>query len=340
MFTPTSWSRILLLKSILLLGRAGFAQEVGGHGKGSLVNYSGPAVASIEQEVRIPQGASVALKAASRGAASYLWFRDGEAISGALQADYAATESGIYTVLAYNAEGCSSDMSEGVQVIVEASTVAADLRIIKKSDEGQVAVNQTFDYWITVSNGGEGDATSVFITDILPRELEFDELGLPDLGAADYETATHTVIWKIDQLAEGATASLKIKVKALQAGWVENTAMANGAEEDPNPSNNISTDRKNVAGLWIPNVITPNGDGKNDRLVIPGLDNFAENELVILNRWGNHVFEKKEYQHDWTGEGLTEGTYYYLLKVKTAGGNWQAFKGYVTLLRGRINHDR
>src|SRR3546814_12172771 len=91
--------------------------------------------------------------------------------------------------------------------------------------------------------------------------------------------------------------------------------------------------------LFRSNVITPNGDGKNDRLVIPGLDSFVENELVILNRWGNHVFEKKGYEHDWTGEGLTEGTYYYLLRVKTATGDWQAFKGYITLLRGQINQE-
>src|SRR3546814_2141874 len=84
--------------------------------------------------------------------------------------------------------------------------------------------------------------------------------------------------------------------------------MVNGMETDPELSNNISTDRKNIAGVWVPNVITPTGDGKNDRLVIPGLDSFVENELVILNRWGNHVFEKKGYEHDWTGERSEEQT--------------------------------
>ncbi|QEC52899.1 putative repeat protein (TIGR01451 family)/gliding motility-associated-like protein [Anseongella ginsenosidimutans] len=353
MFTPTPYLRLLLLKGILLFGRVAYAQEAGvsggGNGgssgraesaaiRGSSAPTAGLAAAAT-QEVRIPKGASVTLRAGSQGASSYMWFKDGEAISGASQAEYAAGEDGVYTVLAYNAEGCSSDMSEGVQVIVEESTIAADLRILKKSEDRQVVVNQTFDYWLTVSNNGAGEASSVFVTDILPQELEFEQLDLPDLGAADYETATHTVIWKIDALEEGATASLKIRVKALQAGWIENTATVGGSQDDPDPSNNISIDRKNVAGLWVPNVVTPNGDGKNDRLQIPGLGNFVENELVILNRWGNHVFEQKGYQHNWTGEGLNEGTYYYLLKVKTAGGSWQAFKGYITLLRGRVNAD-
>lgn len=364
MFTPTTYIRSLLLTGILLFGRVAYAQAVGVYNGGSgksienatirgangsaRLNGEDPPGEGLRQtsladdpptEVRIPFGASVTLRAASQGAESYQWFLDGEAIPGAVQADFTANKSGSYTVLAYNVEGCSSDMSEEVRVIVEASTIAADLSINKTSEDRHVVVEQTFDYWLSVSNHGVGDASSVFVTDILPQELGFETLSTPNIGTANYEMATHTVIWKIDSLKEGETASLRINVKALQTGMVENTAMINGEQDDPDPSNNISTDRKDIAGVWVPNVITPNGDGKNDRLVIPGLDNFAENELVILNRWGNHVFEAKDYQHNWTGEGLTEGTYYYLLKVKTASGNWQAFKGYITLLRNRLNSD-
>src|SRR3546814_19641657 len=115
--------------------------------------------------------------------------------------------------------------------------------------------------------------------------------------------------------------------------------MVNGMETDPELSNNISTDRKNIAGVWVPNVITLNGDGKNDRLGIPGLDSFVENELVILNRWGDHVFEKKGYEHYWSGAGLTEGTSNYLLSVKTATCDWQEFKGYITMTREQNKHE-
>jgi len=83
--------------------------------------------------------------------------------------------------------------------------------------------------------------------------------------------------------------------------------------------------------LKIPNVFTPNGDGINDVFEIRGLDKFAQNELVIVNRWGNEVYHKTNYQNNWTGEGLNEGTYYYVLKVKTT--EWQVLKGYITLMR-------
>ncbi|HYH55402.1 MAG TPA: gliding motility-associated C-terminal domain-containing protein, partial [Anseongella sp.] len=322
----------LVLKGLLLSSQVSYAQSTGGGG-------NGPPAAAI-REVRIPEGSAVRLRAAAGGAVSYQWFRNGNAIAGALRQEHTAEEEGSYTVLALNAEGCSSDMSEEVQVITEKETSdAADLVILKRSEDRRVVLNDSFDYLLSVSNNGEGKASSVFVTDVLPPELEFQLLEPPGLGSADYETSTHTIVWKIERLEKGSSASLKIRVKALQPGWIENTAIVNGSQDDPDPSNNLSTDRKNVAGLWVPNVITPNGDGKNDRLVIPGLGNYGENELVILNRWGNHVFEQKGYQDSWTGEGLSEGTYYYLLRVRTAGGAWQAFKGYITLVRGRVNND-
>lgn len=85
--------------------------------------------------------------------------------------------------------------------------------------------------------------------------------------------------------------------------------------------------------LKIPDVITPNADGKNDYFVIKGLERYAENELIILNRWGNHVFEERKYNQRWNGNGLSEGTYFYLLRVKDESGQWQVFKGYITLIR-------
>ena len=88
------------------------------------------------------------------------------------------------------------------------------------------------------------------------------------------------------------------------------------------------------SALFIPNLYTPNGDGNNDVFEIRGLELFAENDITIVNRWGNEVFKAGNYQNNWTGEGLNEGTYYYLLRVReTTGGEWQVFKGYITLIR-------
>ena len=94
----------------------------------------------------------------------------------------------------------------------------------------------------------------------------------------------------------------------------------------------------NFIGITVPNLFTPNGDGINDVFEIRGLNQYQSNELQIINRWGNEVFHAKGYQNNWTGEGLNEGTYYYLLRVKKAGSNEvEVFKGYITLIRAFKN---
>jgi gliding motility-associated-like protein len=90
----------------------------------------------------------------------------------------------------------------------------------------------------------------------------------------------------------------------------------------------------NFAALTIPNLFTPNGDGINDTFEILNIDQYPVNELQIVNRWGNEVFRAKGYRNNWTGEGLDEGTYYYLLRVKKAGSDqYEVFKGFITLIR-------
>lgn len=72
-----------------------------------------------------------------------------------------------------------------------------------------------------------------------------------------------------------------------------------------------------VAGLQHPTGISPNGDGKNDYLVIPGATTINNNELRIFDQQGKLVYRKKDYNNDWggtdqEGKDLPDGYYYYL----------------------------
>jgi gliding motility-associated-like protein len=89
-----------------------------------------------------------------------------------------------------------------------------------------------------------------------------------------------------------------------------------------------------VCDLILPQIITPNGDGLNDVLKIPGILRLQPNHLTILNRWGNVVFEQDNYQNTWGGNGfsgeLPDGTYYYLVDFM---GQKPAISNYVYLDR-------
>jgi len=74
------------------------------------------------------------------------------------------------------------------------------------------------------------------------------------------------------------------------------------------------------AELKIPNIITPNGDGANDKFVIQnaqtGTDikfEFESVELVVYNRSGRVIYKDSHYQSDWQPDNLADGTYYYVL---------------------------
>lgn len=67
----------------------------------------------------------------------------------------------------------------------------------------------------------------------------------------------------------------------------------------------------------IPNVFTPNGDGKNATFHIQFLENFPDTRLIVRNRWGNVVYENQNYDqaNNWDGDDLPAGTYYYELSI-------------------------
>ncbi len=61
---------------------------------------------------------------------------------------------------------------------------------------------------------------------------------------------------------------------------------------------------------FVPNVISPNGDGKNDAFEITATDDI---ELYIYNRWGKEVYQSVNYQNNWQGGDLASGVYFYQL---------------------------
>ncbi|MFN6373607.1 MAG: gliding motility-associated C-terminal domain-containing protein, partial [Chitinophagia bacterium] len=95
--------------------------------------------------------------------------------------------------------------------------------------------------------------------------------------------------------------------------------------------------------IILPNVFTPDGDGKNDYFyVISGTDVVSVQQFQIFNRWGEKVFEKNnvranEYSGGWDGnykgQKAAAGTYVYLIKLKLQNGSTEIHKGNITVLR-------
>lgn len=95
--------------------------------------------------------------------------------------------------------------------------------------------------------------------------------------------------------------------------------------------------------LSLPNVFSPNGDGKNDYFyVIAGKEVTQIKLFRIMNRWGATVFNKSgnlpnSYTDGWdgtyNGKPAEAGTYIYQLMVLLSDGTTETYKGNITLLR-------
>jgi gliding motility-associated-like protein len=86
--------------------------------------------------------------------------------------------------------------------------------------------------------------------------------------------------------------------------------------------------------MFIPNAITPNGDGVNDVWRIKELAELTDNEVIIINRWGDEVFSASPYLNDWggtyQGKPLPAGTYYYILKLNDLD---EVIDGNITIIK-------
>ena len=284
------------------------------------------------QTITIRQGSSVVLRANSAGATSFIWYKDNVLVQGQTNATLITATAGIYKVVSSNKLGCTSEISDEIVVMVIPEP-SADVAITKRSESKIVVGDQVFEYYLNVRNNGKDDATQLVIKDALPDNLSLESLAQPTDGLATYDQLNRTINWNIPLLANGKFAELVIKVKSKQPGMVSNTATVAAAEFDPQLANNTSTDKKEISGLRIPNVFTPNGDGKNDTFYIEHLESFESNEVTIINRWGSTVYQSNHYKNDWTAPGLTDGTYFYVIKVRNGTATWQDYKGYVTVIR-------
>lgn len=68
---------------------------------------------------------------------------------------------------------------------------------------------------------------------------------------------------------------------------------------------------------YIPQGISPNGDGINDRLMIRCKNNYPNAVLQVFSRWGTLVYkgEPTGWAGQFNGKDLPDGTYFYILKL-------------------------
>jgi len=101
----------------------------------------------------------------------------------------------------------------------------------------------------------------------------------------------------------------------------------------------LSITVKNAYTFYVPNTITPDGDGYNE-VFHPVFDNLIPKNysLTIWNRWGELVFETKDPYGSWDGKSLQnetvpDGVYPYQITFTDLFGEQQIKLGHVNVFR-------
>ncbi|MRG46988.1 T9SS type B sorting domain-containing protein [Chitinophaga sp. SYP-B3965] len=145
------------------------------------------------------------------------------------------------------------------------------------------------------------------------------EVQLTASGAATYNWGTAT----------GAVFTIRPQANTT---YTVTGANAAGCEGTAQITLNIIEDFKVDAA----NLLTPNGDGINDKWVIRNISSYPDNELKIFDRGGRMIYQRRNYNNEWdgtmNGQRLAEGTYYYIL---TIDGSGKTVKGYITIITDR-----
>ncbi|MBB78692.1 MAG: hypothetical protein CL844_06780 [Crocinitomicaceae bacterium] len=94
---------------------------------------------------------------------------------------------------------------------------------------------------------------------------------------------------------------------------------------------------KEEAEIFVPNVFTPNNDGKNDRFIIKTRA-IKEFSITILNTKNEAVFHSVDTSFVWDGKdvyqnNLPEGNYVYFIIAKNKRGEPIKKHGFLFLKR-------
>ncbi|MHC5310861.1 gliding motility-associated C-terminal domain-containing protein [Myroides sp. LJL116] len=234
---------------------------------------------------------------------------------------YPKGDKGLYRYSAISAPNSKTDAYEGTYILEDKAFFRARPYV-----SGVINILDKNEYWI-VEKGSSNHKEDILLT------LSWDERTTPAELLKDPEKELHIVrfdpyenLW-VDEGGIVDLANKEITTPTAVKGYGFFTLAT------------VKTDLILDGDVVIYNLVTPNGDGKNDYFEIENLHKFPDNRVEIFNRWGVKVFETSNY--DAKGDGsvnvfrgysegrvtvdknqmLPTGTYYYVLTYEYTGTN-------------------
>ncbi len=326
---------------------------------GSIEVYPLPVLTISADTTICPEGSAQLIAA---GAAQYSWSPSTSLSSPELPITEAQPEfSTLYTVQGISDDGCTT--SEEVLVNVYSSPIPitnGPIELCKGESEVLQVLGLSSAQWtgpslespeglLTVAsptestiytvegvddNGCIGDTTlEVIVYDPIALFTPSDTLGTPPMEVSfDNLSAGDYFIWDFGNGDSLLTDNINEDVSAIFDGeqfhTITLTAFLNGC---PAVFSYTIETYYDSELLIVPNVVSVNGDGKNDTWRVLSR-NMAEMKVDIFNRWGNLIERVDGINDSWNPKEVSPGVYYYRMLAVGLDGELYNREGEITVL--------
>ena len=276
------------------------------------------------------------------GGASYIWYKDGTAITGATDKDITITSKGNYNAKLISAIGCEA-MSTNTLAIKQYYAPVADFTSLYSclnvpvliTNKSTVSTSGTVKYAWEDGAGGTNTIASPSFTYASTGAKTIKLTVMPDYCPALKQSVSKVVTIEspvapvrlpvvdvitftptpLQARTFGTTYDWKTitsGIATLSSSKVSNPMLTTNAEtifniaiSTTNGCVTVDTLQARVFSertVYLPNAFTPNGDGVNDIFKINPVGVSSLNYFRIFNQWGQIVFETRNLSEGWDGK--------------------------------------
>lgn len=302
------------------------------------------------------QGGSVTL--AANGGSSYLWS------NGSVSNSITVSQSGNYIVTATNSCGNDTASVSVVSVAAPQSQIISSTNpLVLCPDESlqlQAVVNNSYNYqWstgdttstIVVNNGGLYSLTvtnicgsSVSSVTVVQSNLQVAATASPQAGIAPLNVSFangslnyNALQWNFGDGSASSSASSPQHTYSSYGNYTATVTVTDTLGCSEVLSINIFVDE--IVNFSLPNIITANGDSRNDNFEFITYVGVKEYAITIYNRWGKEV--RKINSSDikiWDGKNddgneCSAGSYFYNIEITTVKNEVVKKKGIIEIVK-------
>uniref|UniRef100_UPI0034D95C45 T9SS type B sorting domain-containing protein n=1 Tax=Flavobacterium anhuiense TaxID=459526 RepID=UPI0034D95C45 len=239
-----------------------------------------------------------------------------------------------------NGTNCSTAVLN-VFVEVPAISVIKTAVFNDENKSGFANAGETITYKFTVTNTGNVPLVGITINDPLPGVVVSGQA--INLGVNESNETNFTAIYKITQ--EDINRGSVSNQATVKGSSVRGVVVEDQSDDASNSGDSPTVLDLNGCSIKVMNAFSPNGDSKNARFYIRGIECYPDNTVEIYNRWGVLVFSIDQYNNNdrvFVGysngrstikqtDGLPVGTYFYILKYKDSAQKSHQESGYLYL---------